>query len=43
MESIKVTKMQERFDAPKGFLEYNPKQTFALQVYWILRSPSAAA
>lgn len=36
------TKLQARFEAAKGFLEYNPNQTFCLQVFWIVRSPTAA-
>ena len=38
---MQKTKMQELYDAPKGFTEYNPKQSFMLQVYWIIRSPKA--
>ena len=28
-------------ESPKGCLVYNPHQSFALQVYWVVRSPSA--
>ena len=37
------TKFQEILEAPKGCTEYNPHQSFALQVYWIVRSPRAAS
>lgn len=36
------TKWQQMLDATKGGLEYNPTQSFALQVYWVVRSPTAA-
>jgi hypothetical protein len=36
------TKFEKMMDATKGFLEYNPKQTFALHVQWVVRSPTAA-
>eukprot|EP01097_Dermamoeba_algensis_P001088 TRINITY_DN1410_c0_g3_i1.p1 TRINITY_DN1410_c0_g3~~TRINITY_DN1410_c0_g3_i1.p1 ORF type:complete len:412 (+),score=64.66 TRINITY_DN1410_c0_g3_i1:32-1237(+) len=36
------TKWQQIMDAPKGSMEYNPTQSFALHVIWIVRSPSAA-
>lgn len=39
---MQKTKMQQLFEAPKGGLEYNPNQTFALHVFWIVRSPTAA-
>ena len=38
---MQKTKMQQLFEAPKGFTEYNPNQSFMLQVYWIIRSPKA--
>jgi hypothetical protein len=39
---MQKTKWQQMMDAPKGGLEYNPNQSFALHVYWIVRSPTAA-
>ncbi|KAF0977082.1 hypothetical protein FDP41_003735 [Naegleria fowleri] len=36
------TKWQELLEAPKGCMEYNPHQAFALQVFWIVRSFRAA-
>jgi len=38
----KKTKWQELMDSPKGFMEYNPNQSFALHVYWVVRSVRAA-
>jgi hypothetical protein len=39
----KKTTMQKLMEAPKGGLEYNPTQSFALHVYWVVRSPTAAS
>jgi len=36
------TKWQQLLDAPKGSTEYNPTQSFALHVFWVVRSPKAA-
>ncbi|CEO99905.1 unnamed protein product (mitochondrion) [Plasmodiophora brassicae] len=36
------TKYDELLDRPKGGLEYNPEQTFALHVFWVVRSRRAA-
>ncbi|KAJ3116440.1 hypothetical protein HDU96_009697 [Phlyctochytrium bullatum] len=37
------TKWQALLAAPKGGKEFNPTQSFALQVHWVVRSPQAAA
>jgi hypothetical protein len=39
---MQKTKFQQLLDAPKGSKEYNPTQSFALQVFWVVRSPTAA-
>ncbi|KAJ1545087.1 hypothetical protein HK405_008153 [Cladochytrium tenue] len=36
------TKFDELLDRPKGGLRFNPAQTFALHVTWVVASPSAA-
>ncbi|KAL9651550.1 hypothetical protein ABK040_001496 [Willaertia magna] len=42
-ENVKTkTKWQQLLESPKGSLEFNPNQSFALQVYWVVRSPTAA-
>jgi hypothetical protein len=40
---MQKTKFQQLMDSPKGCLEFNPNQSFALHVLWIVRSPTAAA
>jgi hypothetical protein len=40
---MQKTKFQQLMDSPKGSLEFNPNQSFALHVLWIVRSPTAAA
>lgn len=40
---MQKTKFQEYMDKPKGCLEYNTHQSFCLQVFWVVRSPKAAA
>jgi hypothetical protein len=37
------TKWTQLMDSTKGSIEYNPTQAFSLQVYWVVRSPKAAA
>jgi len=41
-DKTKKTKWQQLLEAPKGCLEYNPQQAFALQVFWLVRSLKAA-
>jgi hypothetical protein len=40
---MQKTKFQQLMDSPKGCLEFNPNQSFALHLLWIVRSPTAAA
>lgn len=40
---MQKSKWQQYLDAPKGCMEYNPNQSFALHVYWVVRSPTAAS
>lgn len=40
--TIVKTKWQQLLEAPKGGLEFNPKESFCLQVFWVVRSITAA-